>query len=494
MNISEIRNKLLQYLVESEDLYWQNWVGLQDEIDIVGLYHKYRDIFSRESIETVQLLLRSESDPELVHRYRSLLGQLTLSRMESITANLQQAVLKKEAETTVSWNSETIALRSFGVRIFNEPDPEMRKQMSALREETVNRELNPIRKDIIENLLTAITDLGYDNYISLCNETQNRDLESFAIKMRRFLEKSQAVFDENLDYYFQRETGTPRTENTHFSDLTAVLRSSKYDPYFPSDRLLPVLEQSMSSMGFTLDKIHFDLEDRPKKKQRPCVSAVNPPDDVRLTVYPMGGFEDYAGLLHETGHAIHFIHEVPDLDFEFKYWGDRGFTEGTAYLFQHMTMNEAWLKDVIGMADPADFIRFNAFLNIYRFRRLIGQFLYQMELFTSDSLDTLQARYRVNMEGSHGVKFDTSGYLHFDLEFYSSGYLRARLFEVQLREYLIQSFGPAWWKSKETGNYLKTIYRHGRKLRGDDVVKTLGFDSLDIDLYLDRQITVLNKK
>ncbi len=494
MNISDIRNRLHQYLIESEDMYWQNWVGLQDEIDIVGLYSKYQDIFSRKSIETVQSLLRTETDPDLVHRYRSLLGQLTLSRMESITADLQQAVLKKESETTVTWESETIALRSFGVRIFNESDPERRKQMSALRENTVHSELNPIRKDIIGNLLTAISDLGYDNYISLCNETQNRDLASFAKQMRQFLKKSQSVFEKYLDIYFQNETGAPRTETTHFSDLTAVLRSSKYDPYFPGDRLVPVLNQSMAAMGFNLDKIHFDLEDRPKKKQRPCVSAVNPPEDVRLTVYPMGGFEDYAGLLHETGHAIHFIHEIPDLDFEFKYWGDRGFTEGTAYLFQHMTMNETWLKDVIGLEDPGEFIRFNAFLNIYRFRRLIGQFLYQIELFTSDSQEHLQDRYRINMEDTHGVKFDTSGYLHFDLEFYSAGYLRARLFEVQLREYLVQTFGPAWWNTQKTGTYLQSLYRYGRKLRADDVVRHLGFDSLDTDLYLERQLAILNRK
>ncbi len=492
MKLSHIRDQMHTYLIESEDLYWRNWVGLQDEIDIVSLYQKYEEILSREAVSVVMDHFRKEDDPARKHQLRSLYGQIILSHMEYLTRDLNQEILKKEAVSTVEWEGQPISLRSFDVKIMNEPSREKRKEMIQLREFTVNRELNPLRRELIDQFLTIIRDLGYDNYISLCQETQNRDFDSFAREMALFLEKSEGIYRNYLDKYLKIEAGVSLDENTHNADLTAVMRSSRFDRYFSKEHLLPVLKTTLSSIGFNLDRVHLDLEDRPKKKPRPCVSAVNPPDDVRLTVYPVGGYDDYAGILHESGHAIHFTHEYPNLEFEFKYWGDRGFTEGTAYLFQHITMNASWLQDIIGMDHPEEFIEFNAFLNILRFRRLIAQFLYQLDLFNAPHLHGLDAVFKKRMETSHQVQFETSGYLNFDMEFYSAGYLRARLFEHQLRTHLSKLFGVDWWRSKKSADFLISLFRNGRKFRADDVVRELGYDKLDANQYLNYQLDILS--
>jgi hypothetical protein len=492
MRASGIQTALNQYLIESEDLYWKNWIGVQDEIDISSLYTKYREIFALETVLTAQNEMRSETDLERKRFKRAMFGQLVLGRMEYETREIQQQLLKKEAITSVEWERSMVPIRGLAVKILNEPDRHKRKEMIALKETAVEKELNPLRIQWIEKVFSCVDELGYENYINLCGEAQDRNFKSFAEEMRRFLDKSECVYVKYLNRFLQSEAGVPLDENSHEADLSAVFRCNRFDAHFPSADLLSVVTSTISGMGFDFSTVHLDLENRPKKKPRACVSAVNPPGDVRLTIFPAGGYDDYAGFLHESGHAIHFTNERPDLDFIYKYWGDRGFTEGTAYLFQHITMNPEWLTIMIGMKDPLEFVKFNAFMNILRFRRLIAQILYQLDLFAGKSTIGMPEVYRGYMEQAHRVKYEKSGYLNFDTEFYSAGYLRARMFESQLRAFIAGHFGECWWKNPDVGKFLKPLYQDGRKSRADEAVVRLGASGLDCDAYLQDQLRFLD--
>jgi len=483
MNLQSICTRLNQYLIDSEDLYWKNWVGLQDKIDIASLGRKTGDLFSIKTIDFIRKLLFSETDPVEKNRLRSILGQITLSYMENMSVDIKQQILNKEAVTTVDWNGKAVALRSFAVQIVNEPDKNKRRDMINLREKTVEKEINPLRMKLLSQMFSSVKDMGYNNYIDLCQETQNRDFREFAKEMESFLSDTEEIYRKYLSYFLELATGNTLNSDTYVSDLTAIMRCKLFDKMFPSKNLLPVLKKTVGGMGFSLDKIHLDLDDRPSKISRPCVSAVNPPEDVRLTIYPMGGFDDYSGLLHETGHALHFIHEIPDLNFIHKFWGDRGFTEGTAYLFQNITLNSTWLNEIMGLTDIESLQKYSAFMGILRFRRLIGQFLYLMDLFETEDPESVKDRYLFHSQRAHQVKFNASDYLKFDMELYSAGYIRARMFEVQLRDNMIQRFGQTWWNSLETGEYLKTLFKHGRMNRADDVVVELGYKKLDSDYY-----------
>ncbi|MBN1295648.1 hypothetical protein JXA80_02640 [bacterium] len=491
MNINALCTQLNEYLVESEDQYWQNWVGLKDDIDLPAITGKYPLVFDMASIDAIRTALQKTDHPEQKYRLRSILGQLTLSYMEYVGADIQQEILKKEAVTAVTWKNESIPVRSFQVKIMQEPDRMRRREMIALRQDAVDRSINPLRIRMMERIFSAIRVMGYNDYIALCSETQNRDFRTFAAEMESFLTTTEEPYRHALDHYLARITGTGLTDESHSADLTAVMKFPQFDPAFPPNRLLDVLHRTIGGMGFSLDRVHLDLEDRPSKKPRACVSAVNPPDDVRLTIYPIGGIEDYSGLLHEAGHAIHFIHEKPDLDFIYKFWGDRGFTEGTAYLFQNITLNPDWLRSMMNLASVDELIHYSAFMGILRFRRLIGQFLYQLDLFSTDNPSSIRERYQHHFERAHQVAFETCDYLTFDLEFYSAGYLRARMFELQMREYFERMYGSTWWRDPSCGDYLKTLFRNGRKNRADDVVIQFGYSGLDAEYYQKRHMLLM---
>ena len=87
-------------------------------------------------------------------------------------------------------------------------------------------------------------------------------------------------------------------------------------------------------------------------------------NDVRLVIQPRGGWDDYAALLHEGGHAEHFAHVDPALPVPVaparRQQPDRGLA-GLAGS-KRLVGDPAWLL-IMGMPedDAAAFADFNAF-------------------------------------------------------------------------------------------------------------------------------------
>jgi hypothetical protein len=66
-----------------------------------------------------------------------------------------------------------------------------------------------------------------------------------------------------------------------------------------------------------------------------------------------------------------------------------------------------------------------------------------------------------------------------DSGFYSADYLRAWIRAAQLREYLRREVGEDWWRSPETGDLLRGLFREGTRPLSEDIAARLGFDPLD---------------
>ena len=86
-----------------------------------------------------------------------------------------------------------------------------------------------------------------------------------------------------------------------------------------------------------------DSENRPEKNPRAVCFAISVPNDVRLSIKPIGGVDDYNALFHEMGHAQHYAN-TKEHAFEFKYTGEPTVTESFAFLSEYLLANQAWLR------------------------------------------------------------------------------------------------------------------------------------------------------
>ena len=57
--------------------------------------------------------------------------------------------------------------------------------------------------------------------------------------------------------------------------------------------------------------VQVDDSLHPKKRPRAFVNPIDAPGDVRLSVKPVGGLDDYWTLFHEAGHAVFDMLDVP---------------------------------------------------------------------------------------------------------------------------------------------------------------------------------------
>jgi hypothetical protein len=65
--------------------------------------------------------------------------------------------------------------------------------------------------------------------------------------------------------------------------------------------------------------------------------------------------------------------------------------------------------------------------------------------------------------------------------FYVSSYLRAWIFEAQLRSLLKEKYGGRWFSDPEAGKFLRELWSHGQKYDVEELAQMVGYHGLDIN-------------
>ena len=73
-----------------------------------------------------------------------------------------------------------------------------------------------------------------------------------------------------------------------------------------------------------------------------------------------------------------------------------------------------------------------------------------------------------------------------DSGFYASQYLRAWAFEAQLRSYLREKFGNAWFTRKDAGSLVRELWAEGQKPTADELLADVTGASLELEAVADR--------
>ncbi|MCX8010681.1 MAG: M3 family metallopeptidase, partial [Ignavibacteria bacterium] len=268
-------------------------------------------------------------------------------------------------------------------------------------------------------------------------------------------------------------------------DVPFILRNNRFDKYFKKDSLISIWKSSLASMGILIDSlknIHLDLEDRQNKNPRAACFPINIPDDIRMSVKPIGGFDDYSALFHESGHSLHYG-LTKESALEYTYLGDNTVTETYAFLFEHLLDEPNWLRTNLKMKETEikNFIKFRAFQRLYMVRRYCAKFLYELQLY--DTLITAPQKYDELLSSTLGYKSTTSDkklYLDdVDPFFYVVDYLRAWFIEAMFKTKLRELFGDDWYMNNSIKDYLSDFFQYGQKFTIDEFIQKIGFTDLD---------------
>jgi hypothetical protein len=233
--------------------------------------------------------------------------------------------------------------------------------------------------------------------------------------------------------------------------------------------------------------VQLDLEDRPNKTPRAFCVAIEIPERVILVIKPQGGPDDWRALFHEAGHTEHFAHTSPSLTMEEKRLGDNAVTEGWAMLLEHLTIDPVWLEKTIDFQRPHEFAAEGATQLLWVLRRYCAKLIYELEFHAEADATAMRPRYVELLSDALKVEPSGTDYLaDIDDGFYASQYLRAWAFEAQLRAYLREKFGNAWFTRKDAGSLLRELWSEGQKPTADELLQDVTGATLELEAAADR--------
>lgn len=476
LDLSRIRTDLEAFAESLNREEYAARAGLRTESRAAAIRERFQLLGSRDTFGDVRAAASSASDPEERRRLTYLAEFLGTSAIEYRVRAAQDRLLSAEADQTICVNGERLPLRSAEVRIKNEDDRVRRAAFEGARCAAV-AELNGARREILETSHEEAERLGFADYAACCASLSGIDLVALRDLVRPLLPRTRDAYQEHLAWYLPRWAGVePGRAQRH--DLARVFRAPALDASLPPDRLCEAAKAPVRRMGIDPlagGRIRVDDASRPTKLSRAFVAAPRIPDEVLLVVRPGGGPDDYTAYLHELGHALHFAYTDATLPVEYRRLGDPSVTEAHAFLFHGLLRERQWLRRFVGLSQPRDVLRFTAIHKLWYLRRYSAKLEYELLLHAGKSFRSAAEAYRDLLTAATLVEWPRELYLcDVDPFFYAARYLRAWIFEAQLRDLLRKRYDEEWFRNDRTGPFLLDLWRQGQRFNLEALSQELG--------------------
>jgi hypothetical protein len=373
-------------------------------------------------------------------------------------------------------------------RLMNEEDRDVRERVEAARNELTEQHLNALELQAAEVVQRETRRLGAESYADLYRSF-GLPLDDLAEQCRRLLADTEDLWVKTGERFFRSRIGLGLGEVTRW-DVGRAWRGVEWDTAFPAAGMLPALEVTLADFGIDLHaqpNVELDLEERPNKDPRAFCSPIEIPGRVILVMKPQGGPDDWRALFHEAGHTEHFAHTDASLSPEERRLGDNAVTEGWAMLLEYLTTDPTWLERQLAFPRPYEFAAEGAATLLWIVRRYSAKLLYELEFHAADDLTALRPRYVELLADATKVEPAAADYLgDIDPGFYASEYLRAWAFEAQLRAYLRERFGNAWFSRRDAGSLLRELWAEGQRPTADELLRDVSGQQLELAAVGDR--------
>jgi hypothetical protein len=471
-----------RFIAELDEEAYLHFAGIKDTYDLAPIYARHAELTKLDTALALGASVNGGRNARELWRFacEGYLGNFVNQEQEKI------AELEASLKATV--DGEEIPYRNLRPATANSEERGRRERLERARNELTEEHLNPLHLRSTQVVHRETGRLGAPNYTELYRGFQY-PLDSLAEQCRAFLDSTERLWEDAGDRFFRSRIGVGLAEIERW-DVTRVWRGVTWDSAFPSDRMVPALEATLADLGVDLHaqrNVELDLEDRPNKMPRAFCVAIEIPERVILVIKPQGGPDDWRALFHEAGHTEHFAHTSPSLSMEEKRLGDNAVTEGWAMLFEHLTIDPVWLEKRLDFPRPHEFAAEGATQLLWLVRRYCAKLLYEIEYHAAPDVTVMRPRYVELLGAALKVPPSDTDYLaDIDEGFYVSQYLRAWAFEAQLRTFLREKFGNAWFTRKDAGSLIRELWAEGQKPTADELLGEVTGASIDLAAVADR--------
>ena len=120
-------------------------------------------------------------------------------------------------------------------------------------------------------------------------------------------------------------------------------------------------------------------------------------------------------------------------------------------------------------------------------RRYAAKLLYELELHAAADPEDVRDRYVELLGDALRIRPRAVDWLaDVDPGFYVVSYLRSWAFEAQLRSFLREEFGDAWFTRREAGSLLRELWELGQQPTADELLQDVAGTELHLGAVVER--------
>jgi hypothetical protein len=474
--LSDETHRLLR---EEAELLWTRWTTGAGPLP-ASVLGQHPRLGQRDSIEIVQTAAARASDVD-ARALQLLAQQLTTLAILREASGATEALERARAQVTFATPADPRA--TFGERdldrLLREEPVAKKRAAIALSEAKAAQPLATLAIDRDAAVEKAIASLGDGAWAALEERAHAMSISDLAQLAEATLVATEqagtrAVADASL-----RNLGVT-SDRVRRADLPRLVRTGAADPQFALGKAWPNVRDALAQVGAALPQaLRVDAEPSPSKGARPLALLVEPPDDVRLSLRPTGGFEEQRATLHEGARAAGGVFtSVPR--WELAQLGDGSAAEGLAQLFEALAGDPEWLRATTQLrGEPLDdLVHTEATRRLLAARRAAAMVLFEIRRREEPRTAEAQAAlYRGLLQRALYCGLSEEDSSRWALE--SDAFMRTAtpLFGAILAAQLELAFGEAWWKTQRP--VLKEIWSGGRSTTAAAAAELAGLKRLD---------------
>jgi hypothetical protein len=483
---ADYEERLARYLFERSEEGRAVRVGEKEVSEQAAIVERFRDLFSTAQVDLLRAAEESASgdERELLYRLRKTCESGIIA---AALAGQEDELENRILAARVNWRGEEMPLRNAQAKLAVLTRYRDRDELGSLAN-AVSAGFNDDRRELLaagEELEAELS--GEPDPVARNAEEKGISLQELERVLDAASRASAKAYDDLRERWFEKLLGPEREEIPSSNHTSYLRRVSPLDQTYTKEQAVPVCVASLAALGLELDRmpgIRLDLDDRPQKSPRACVIASDPPNVVHLITRAQGGLHDYQAFLHEAGHALHYAGVDPELPYTFrKLSRDHALTEIYSYIVEAISREPGWHAEHFGLseAQAQENAEATVFLEALLFRRYTAKLQFELEFWGRFGADGGTAGgYSERLTGATGIRYPAENYLSdMDSGFYSADYLRAWIRSAQLRQHLVRELGEDWWRSPETGNRLRELFREGTRPASEEIAARIGYEPLD---------------
>jgi hypothetical protein len=485
---NEYEARLQAYIYERSEEGRAVRVGEKQTSEQAAIVARYADLFSHNQLDALHEAERSADHPDEHERIYRLRKTCEEGLIAAALVEREDALENAELASTVAFRGETMPLREAQGRLAVLTAYADRDELGDLAVES-SAKLNDERRDLLKATESLSAELsGEPDPVARSDEEKRISLRQLANVLADASALIEDTFGEQREKWFDRLLGPERQPKPASAHAAYMRRLSPLEHVYTKERATEICLESLKALGFDLaadPNIRPDLEDRPQKTPRACVIASDPPKVVHLITRAQGGLHDYQAFLHEAGHALHYAGVDESLPYTFRRISrDHALTEIYSYIVEAISYEPEWHSLHFGLSDQEAHENAQAtmFMNSLLFRRYTAKLHHEIDFWSRFASDGgTPDGYAERLSEATGLRYRPENYLaDMDAGFYSADYLRAWIRNAQLREYLVGKVGEDWWRSPETGDLLRDLFREGARPSSEEIAERLGYNPFDV--------------